>query len=94
MLGALIVASESVNSAFDENESEFRSSVLTEAVDMLADADCLFDEVVEIFRDLRSHSFFLENTKNLGAGDFLDLRNTLHISEMDADLRRSESFFG
>lgn len=92
--GALVVSCESVNSAFNENQSVLGSGVLTELVEMFADADCLLDQVVEIFRELRGHSFFLQNAENLGPGDFFNLRHTLHISEVDADLRGGESLLG
>lgn len=50
-----------MDSAFHKNESELGSSVLTEAIKMFANADCFFDQMVEVFWDLGSHSFLLKN---------------------------------
>ena len=54
LLGGSVVSSESVDSGFDQNESEFGIFVLSEFFQMLSDGNSLLDEVVEIFWDFRS----------------------------------------
>ena len=55
-LGSLVVSSQSVHSALDENESKLGVLVLTVALQMLAHRHRLLDQMVQIFRDLRAQS--------------------------------------
>ena len=52
----LVVTSQTVNTRLDENESVLAVTVLAGALKMLADVDSLLDEMVQILRDLGSHS--------------------------------------
>ena len=56
LLLGLVVAGETVNAGFDENEAELGVLVLAVGLEMLADGDSLFDEVPEILRNLRSET--------------------------------------
>ena len=60
------VSRESVDSGFDQNKSELSVSVLAVSLKMLSDRDGLLDQVVKIFGDLRSATFYntLPNKSN------------------------------
>ena len=54
----------------------------------------LFDEVEEIFWNLRGASFLLEDSVDFFSGQESDLGNTVVISKEDTDLRLGETLFG
>ena len=93
-LDVSVVSSKSVNSGLDENESEFAVSISSEFLNMLSDVDSLLDHVEEILWDRWSNSLNLENSKDLGSGDSLNLRNSVLISQNDTDLRRRLTSLG
>lgn len=47
----LVIPRQSVNSTLDENEAEFGVLVFSVDIEMFADRDGFFDEVVEVFGD-------------------------------------------
>ena len=89
-----VVSCESVNSALHKNESKLAVLVLSVSFQVLSNIHSLLDQVVEIFRNLRSESIFLENTKNLVASDTFNLRNTVVVSKDNSDLRRGGALLG
>ncbi|KAF0732682.1 hypothetical protein Ae201684P_014367 [Aphanomyces euteiches] len=51
-----VVASQTVDTGFDQNQTELGVLVLTVAVQVLADSDGLLDQHVQIFRQFRSQT--------------------------------------
>jgi len=56
LLGLLVVTGKTMDTAFNENETELRVLVLSVLFQVLADSDSLLDEVVQILRDLGGKS--------------------------------------
>ena len=52
-----VVSDESMDSRFDQNESELGVFILSISFKMLSDGNSLLDQVVKIFRDLRSATY-------------------------------------
>lgn len=92
MLLGLVVSSKSVDSGLDKNESELGVLVLSIAVQMSSDINSTLDQVIEIFRDLRSQSRLLEDSQDLLSRNGLDLRVSLGVSKDDTNLRGSLAF--
>ena len=57
LLSALVVTSETVDTALDHNQAEFGVTVLSVALKMLADGNSLLDEEVHILRQRGSQSY-------------------------------------
>ena len=93
-LNTSVISSKSVNSGFDEDKSEFSVFIGSEFLDMLSDVNGLLDKMVKIFWDGWSSSVDLQNSKNLGSGDSLDLRNTEGVSQNNTDLGRRGASLG
>lgn len=91
---SLVVARNSVNLGFNENQSVFGVGILSILFQMFADGDSLLDQVIKIFRDFGGKTVLLQNTKNLLASDGLDLANAVGISQNNTDLRRSKTLSG
>jgi hypothetical protein len=89
-----VVAREAVDTGLDQNEAELGVLVAPVALEVLADGDGLLDEAVEVLRELRGEAVLLEETEDLGAGDRLDLRDAVGITEDHADLGRGEALLG
>merc|ERR1740117_2669904 len=85
-LNVAVVAGESVDSALNANEAELGVSVLAELFKMLADSNGLLDEHVQVFGNLGGKTVLLEDSENLGAGDTLNLGDTVGISKSNTDL--------
>lgn len=86
LAGGAVVTSESVDTGFDQNQTELGVLVLAVALKMLAHGDSLLDEHVKILRDGRGEAVLLKDTKDLAASDRLDLGNAVLISQDDTDL--------
>ena len=82
----LVVASKSVDSALDKDETELAVLVLAVLLKVLADGHSLLDEVVEVLGDGGSKTVDLEDAEDLGASDILDLADAVGVTEDDADL--------
>lgn len=54
LLGLLVVASKSVDSALNKNQPKFGVLVLSIPLQMLPDGNSFLDEVVQVLRNLRS----------------------------------------
>merc|ERR1711939_1285019 len=67
----------SVDSGFNQDQSEFSVSVGSEFLDMLSNIDGFFDKMIEIFWEVWSGSLYLEDSEDLGSSDMADLRNTV-----------------
>jgi len=53
---ALVVASQTVDAALDQNQAELGVLVLAELLQVLADGDGLLDQVVQVLRDGRGET--------------------------------------
>ena len=85
-MGGSVVSGESVDSRFDENESELAVSVLSVSLQMLSDVDSLLDHVVKILGEGGGQPVLLEDSHDLVAGDTLDLGDTVVVSKNNTDL--------
>merc|ERR1719443_2365884 len=85
-LHVTVVAGKSVNSGLSANEAELGVLVLSELLKMLSDGDGLLDEHVQVLWHLWGNTSSLQDSENLGAGNILDLWDTVAISESDTDL--------
>ncbi len=94
LLGRSVVASESVDSAFDENESELAVLVLSVSLQVLSNVDSLLDQVVEIFGNLGGESVLLQDSEDLVSSDTLDLGDAVVVSKDDTDLRGRGALLG
>jgi hypothetical protein len=94
LTGGSVVTGKTVDSGFNQNETEFRVLVLAVLLQMLTDLDGLLDKHVKILGDLRGKSVGLEDANNLLASDGLDLSDTIGITENDTNLRRSQTLLG
>lgn len=63
-----------MNSAFNQNQTELRISVLSVPLQMLAHGDGLLDQVVQVFRQVWSKTFGLEDAKDLVSGHESNLK--------------------
>lgn len=61
---------------------------------MLANADGLLDQVVEILRKVWRETLGLKDAQNLAAGDKAHLGDSVRITKNDTDLRRGETLLG
>ena len=75
----------------DENESELSILILAVPLQMLPDAHRLFDEVVNILRNVGGEALGLQDPEDLVAGDESHLGDTVAVPENDADLGRGQT---
>ncbi len=94
LLGGSVVASESVDSALDENKSELAVLVLSVSLQVLSNVDSLLDQVVEVLGDLGGETVLLQNSEDLVSGHSLDLGNAVVVSKEDANLRGGGALLG
>ena len=78
----------------DENESELSILILAVPLQMLPDAHRLFDEVVNILRNVGGEALGLQDPEDLVAGDESHLGDTVAVPENDADLGRGQTLLG
>ena len=93
-LDVAIVASKSVDSALNKNESELGVLVASALFQVLSDVHSLLDQMVQVFRDLRSQADFLQDSEDFAASDALDLWDSDLVSESDTNLGRSVPLLG
>jgi len=93
-LNVTVVAGESMDTGLNANEAELGVAILAELLKMLADADGLLDEVVEVLGNLGGEAGLLKNTEDLGAGDSLDLGDAVGVTEGDTDLGGGGALLG
>jgi len=89
--GGSVVSCQSVDSGFDQNQTELRVLVLSVSFQMLSDLNSLLDKHVKILWDFRGKSVGLKDTNNLLSGDGSDLGNSIGITKDDTDLGRSQT---
>lgn len=89
-----VVSGQSVDSRFDQNQSELGVLVLSVSLQVLSDGDSLLDQEVQVLGDLRSQTVGLEDSQDLVTGDNLGLGNTVSISQDNTNLRRSQTLSG
>ena len=83
-----------MDSALDQDKSEFSISILSVLLHMLPHIDCLFDQVVQIFRDLGSETVLFQNSQNFISSDTFDLGDTIVISEHNTNLGGGAALLG
>ena len=83
-----------MDSAFDENESELAVLILSVSLQVLPDVDCLFDEVIQVLRDLRSETVLLQDSEDFVTCDSLYLGDAVVVTKNDADLRGGGALLG
>ncbi|TNN49186.1 hypothetical protein EYF80_040605 [Liparis tanakae] len=72
-----LVTGQPVDPAFSENQAELGIPVLQ----MLPDCDSLFDEVVQILRQIRGQTLGLQDPQDLVASDETNLSHTMGIPQ-------------
>lgn len=87
----LVVTGETVNTGFDENETELAVLVLAVGLEVLADGDSLLDKHVEVLRDIGAQAVRLEDAEDLVSGNDLDLSNAVAVPEDLTNLGRSST---
>lgn len=93
-LSSFVIPCQTMDSTFNENQTEFGILILPVAIEMFTNRDGFLDKHVKVFGKLWSQTFRLENTQNLASGDILDLSDSLGVTKMNANLRRNQTFFG
>ncbi len=88
-----VITSKSVNSGFNENQSELAIFISTKLLNMFANVNSFLYQVIEIFRNWRSNAVDLQNSKDLWSCYSFNLRNTILISKGNTDLRGSWTTF-
>ena len=63
LLSTLVVTSQTVNTALDQNQTELGVAVLSVALQVLSDGDGLLDEEVHILRQRRGQSYGVKSGK-------------------------------
>ena len=76
-----------MNSTLSQDKSEFRVLVCSAFLKMFPDVYSFLDKMVQVLRDLRSKTSLLQDSENFASSDTLDLRNSMAISESNANLR-------
>lgn len=93
-LALLVVASEAVDAALDENQAELGVDVGAVALKVAADVHGLLDEVVEVLRKGGGNLLGAKDTEDLLAGDGSDLGDTHGIPEVNTDLGGGVALLG
>lgn len=89
-----VVSCQSVDSRFDQNQSEFSILVLSVSFQVLSNRDSLSDQVVQVFWDLWGQTVRLQDSHDLVTSDETSLSDTVSISQQDTDLRWSQTLSG
>lgn len=89
-----VVSSQSVDSRFDQNQSELRVLVLSVSLQVLSDRNSLLDQEVQVLWNLRSQTVRLQDSQDLVTSDNLSLGNTVSVSQDDTNLRWSQTLSG
>ena len=83
-----------MDAALNKNESELGVFVASALLQMLSDVHSLLDQMVKVFRDLRSQALFLQDSEDFAASDALNLRNTNSVPESNTDLGWGAALLG
>ena len=78
-----VVSGQSVDTGFNQNQTELGVLVLAVHTEMLADGNSLFDQEIKILWQLRGQTLLLEDAQDFVASDKADLGNSMRISEDD-----------
>jgi hypothetical protein len=90
-LGLLVISTQSVNTALNQNKMELAIPVSTVSIQMLSHGDSLLNEEVDVLWELWSEPVALQDAENLATCDRLDLGNAMAVTEDDTDLRWSHT---
>ena len=75
-----------MDSALNQNESEFRVLVLPVLLKMLPHRYGLLHQHIKVLWNIRGQTILLEKTKNLASGNALHLRHAVRITKNNTDL--------
>ena len=92
--GGTVVTSQSVDSRFDQNQTEFGVLVLAITFQVLTNLDGLLDKHVKILGNFWGKTVGLKDTNDLLSSDRLHLGNTIGIPKNHTNLRWSQSLLG
>jgi len=82
----LVVSAQTVDSGFNENESEFGVLVFSVALEMLSDGNGLLDQHVKVLWDFGCETAGFQDSQDLVTGNNLDLGDTMAVSKDNSDL--------
>ena len=85
-LGSSVVSCKSMNSWFDQDQSEFAVLIGSEFLNMLSDIDGFLDKMIEILWKIWGNSAYLQDSEDLRSCNTFDLRYTILISEDNTNL--------
>lgn len=86
-----VISSQSVNSRFNQNQSELSVLVLSVSFQMLSDRDSLLNQIVQVFWNFWSETVGFQDSHDLVTSDDSSLSNTVSISQQNTNLRRSQT---
>ena len=86
-----VVSSQSVDSWFDQNQSELRVLVFSVSLQVLSDRDSLLDQEVQIFWNFWSQTVGFQDSQDLVTSNNLGLWNTVSISQDNTNRRWSQT---
>jgi len=78
-----VVTGQSVNTRFNENQSELGVTILSVALQMLPDGHSFLDEEVKVLGQLGCQTFLLQNAENFAASHETDLSNSVRVPQDD-----------
>jgi len=90
----LIIASKPMDTRLNKNQVELGVFICAIGVKVLAHANGLFDEEIEILGELSCEASGLENSENLVTGNGVNLSNTVLITKDNTDLGGGHTLLG
>ena len=94
LTGGPVVSGQTVDSGFNQNQTELGVLILTVTLQMLAHLNRLLDKHVQILGNFGGKAIGFEDTNNLLSSYGTDLGNTIGITKDDSNLGRGESLLG
>ena len=85
MLG-LVVASQAMNPALNENKPKLGIPILSVPLQVLANSHCLLDQMVEVLGQVWCQTRALEDSQDLVTGDPAHLGHAVRISQDHTNL--------
>jgi len=83
-----------MDSTLDENKAEFRILVFSVGLEVFANSDGFFDEVVQVFGNGGCEAVAFQHPENLVTSDESHLGNAVRVTEGDTDLGWGETLAG
>eukprot|EP00170_Pyropia_yezoensis_P008397 contig_35091_g8425 len=94
LLGRLVVACQAVDAGLDKNQAELGVLVLAVALQMLAHRQRLLNQHVQVLGQLGRQAIGLQDPQDLVASHGFDLRHTLRVPQVHANLRWDQALLG